>query len=491
MRRLSFVLCVPMLCAGLTVGCSSSSGDQPAADPGVESEAAANVAPGDQAAGDGVDPAVDPGTADPATAGAAVVDSLDPGAASAHGTPGADPAAPVDETQQGPAAVMASIGPDLLSHSAGAVFLRASSWNNSGTHPIYMLDSDVDSIWMANTDEPQEAEAIYELVARADISAVAVGTGERYDWTTNQRVTVQAGPGPEGPWQTLAEWTTVPGSAATFRFEEPVRARYVRVVLPPRPDASANSVLVGEVALAGTLVDPVPTESFAGHWNGGWLIGTFRLVQDGVSLRGCFPSGAQIEGTVDGRIATLRFTHHDGSQATAELIMSHREEMPYVVQLMTDPGAPPAQGSGDYGAVDHVDCRIEGVDGAPPALDPIEAALEESGRALVYDILFDFNRATLRPESGAVLDRIAATMGNHPDWRLTVEGHTDNVGSASYNQTLSEQRARATVAALVARGVSADRLTAVGHGMSRPVEDNATSGGRARNRRVELARDAR
>jgi len=80
-------------------------------------------------------------------------------------------------------------------------------------------------------------------------------------------------------------------------------------------------------------------------------------------------------------------------------------------------------------------------------------------------------------------------MTTNPPWRLSVEGHTDNIGGDAYNQALSERRAAAVKQALVERYlISADRLTTVGYGSTRPKEPNDTLEGRARNRRVELVR---
>lgn len=80
----------------------------------------------------------------------------------------------------------------------------------------------------------------------------------------------------------------------------------------------------------------------------------------------------------------------------------------------------------------------------------------------LYGVLFDFNKATPKPESGAVLQRVADMLVQSPTLKVEVQGHTDNVGTASYNQTLSEARARSVRAWLVAHGVAADRLTAKG-----------------------------
>ncbi len=118
----------------------------------------------------------------------------------------------------------------------------------------------------------------------------------------------------------------------------------------------------------------------------------------------------------------------------------------------------------------------------------LEAALSEHKRAVLYGIYFDFNSATIKPQSEAVLRTIVDVMKKDPEWVLVVEGHTDNIGGDARNQDLSSRRAASVKAALVERGVPADRLATAGYGASRPRETNATLAGRAQNRRVELTR---
>jgi len=115
-------------------------------------------------------------------------------------------------------------------------------------------------------------------------------------------------------------------------------------------------------------------------------------------------------------------------------------------------------------------------------------ALNKSGRVAVYGINFDTAQATIQPGSDKVLQQIVQLMKDNPALKLRVEGHTDNVGAAAANQTLSQKRAQAVVAWLTAHGVAASRLTAQGFGATKPVGDNATEDGRAKNRRVELVK---
>ena len=113
----------------------------------------------------------------------------------------------------------------------------------------------------------------------------------------------------------------------------------------------------------------------------------------------------------------------------------------------------------------------------------------ETARGLIVnmsDVLFDFNKYTLKPEAREKLAKVSGILLAYPDLKLQVEGYTDNIGSDEYNQKLSEQRADGVRDYLVVQSVSDANVTATGYGKNTPVADNSTNGGRAQNRRVEL-----
>jgi outer membrane protein OmpA-like peptidoglycan-associated protein len=124
------------------------------------------------------------------------------------------------------------------------------------------------------------------------------------------------------------------------------------------------------------------------------------------------------------------------------------------------------------------------------AQNQLAADLGSKCHLALTGVLFDFNKSTLKPESDAVLRQVGALMQQDQTLKLEIQGHTDNVGSDAYNQPLSEARAHAVVAWLTERNVAPARLTARGYGKTRPIATNATDGGRAQNRRVEIANPA-
>jgi len=118
-----------------------------------------------------------------------------------------------------------------------------------------------------------------------------------------------------------------------------------------------------------------------------------------------------------------------------------------------------------------------------------ELHAKETSRGLVLtlgDVLFASGKATLLPGAERAIDKLVQFLQENPDRKVLIEGHTDNIGSATYNLDLSLRRAEAVKAALVAKGIEAERIMAQGYGERYPVAPNSDAAGRQRNRRVEI-----
>jgi outer membrane protein OmpA-like peptidoglycan-associated protein len=102
------------------------------------------------------------------------------------------------------------------------------------------------------------------------------------------------------------------------------------------------------------------------------------------------------------------------------------------------------------------------------------------------NIFFDIGKSTLRPESNTELDRLVKLMKDVPTLKIEISGHTDNTGSATINESLSQSRAEAVVNYLATKGIVANRMTSKGYGSSKPIATNATEEGRQLNRRTEF-----
>ena len=123
--------------------------------------------------------------------------------------------------------------------------------------------------------------------------------------------------------------------------------------------------------------------------------------------------------------------------------------------------------------------QIEGVNVARTAPDELKVTVKN-------DVLFDFNSTALRPASQESLREMASVFEKYPNTTISVQGHTDSIGSAAYNKRLSVRRAGSVASYLEKIGVSSSRVEAIGYGKSQPRATNATAEGRQLNRRVEI-----
>jgi len=130
-------------------------------------------------------------------------------------------------------------------------------------------------------------------------------------------------------------------------------------------------------------------------------------------------------------------------------------------------------------------------DGVPDHLDkcpgtPKGARVNADGCWVIDNVLFDFDKAIVKPEFYGLLDEVADVFVQNPSVRVRLEGHTCNIGTPEYNMGLSLRRAKAVMNYLVNKGIAKERIYAEGFGLTRPIASNATKEGRALNRRVQL-----
>ena len=139
-------------------------------------------------------------------------------------------------------------------------------------------------------------------------------------------------------------------------------------------------------------------------------------------------------------------------------------------------------------AAQRAQARLDARDAQIAALkNSLNAKQTERGTLVTFgDVLFDYNRAELKPNGLTNVNSLAQFLQQNPDRKVIVEGYTDSTGSASYNQSLSERRAESVRMALVRMGVDPARIVAQGYGKEYPVADNTSNSGRAQNRRVEV-----
>ena len=178
-----------------------------------------------------------------------------------------------------------------------------------------------------------------------------------------------------------------------------------------------------------------------------------------------------------------------------DTIADYEDQCPDEPGLFELKGCPPKDTDGDTIA-DHLDnCPAkpetfngyEDEDGCPDADPDAKVALEDGKINIKEQVFFETAKAKIKPESFDLLNQVAKLLNDNPHiGNITVEGHTDSRGKYKNNIKLSQDRANSVMKYLIEQGVDPNRLNAIGYGPDRPIDDNNTDEGRARNRRVEF-----
>lgn len=281
--------------------------------------------------------------------------------------------------------------------------------------------------------------------------------------------------GHEGPFEELAGGTLDTHSkkgetmVLPATTEKPVR--WVQVTLGGGINIEREKTFFefSEILGYGKQEQVPLSQAFTGKWKGRGV--RLELKQDGIRVSGCYDRDGELEGTVSGNLlhATGK-TRKSGIPSTFVLSVSSNDE---VIGVRSTNGAPFQLYSGEAAPALTTACSEQ-------AVAPIGCG------SVIHGIHFDFDSATIRPESEEHLDALYNGLKSSTATAVTVVGHTSSEGSESYNDKLSQRRAEAVAAALVSRGIEAGRLSAQGRGEEHPIADNATEAGRSLNRRVEI-----
>ena len=381
--------------------------------------------------------------------------------------------------------VAAAAESNLLALGAGAVpVVEPPSY--SGWPAVNLLDDAPASGWACEKGRTTGNVFVFELPAKGTLGAFEFdaagvdteGAGAR-DVTVEVSVTAK-----DAGFQPALRASLKAGTdGQRFPLERRAEARFVRLTIVNNHGAAEWTELLGFRAL-GERVETVPVPEISGTYDTDY--NQFHLRQQGTALTGCYEyDGGLFDGTVDGRVMQLTWVEEDGRGPAVLVFAADGRSFRGTWWRDTDKGRAPdgewrgTRVSAEVGGCPHWSGSLSG---------ELRKELAASGRARLSGILFDTDKATIKAASLPTIDEVVRLLATEPAWRLTVEGHTDATGTAAHNQTLSEQRAAAVKAYLVAKGVAEARLATAGFGATKPVADNATELGHAQNRRVELVR---
>ncbi|MEM7246509.1 MAG: OmpA family protein [Acidobacteriota bacterium] len=372
---------------------------------------------------------------------------------------------------------------DYLTFAEGAVLVSSSTFDArksvGSAEAMQLIDGSPGGFTLvAQAGADGGAELVYSLPAATTFESFAVPQvleTPSPSQTFVQRVTIHgSAAGPEGPWTVLADLTLTRHAARGHRTVVPATTetavRWVKVRLSGGLDMARELMFLecSEIVGHGRQEAPPLSSAFDGTWKGRGVL--IELHQDGAMVHGCVDrEGAPFTGTVTGNVLRGR------SIAPASQVQSL-----YVLTVADDQllGVRSANGA-----------PFRAYEGAPtkvttPCSEPSPPVI--GCDSVLHGINFDFDSATIRPDSEPLLKTLFAGLKATPDQSFVIEGHTSSEGSTEYNQGLSERRAQAVVADLVRRGLPTARIRAVGRGELTPIADNATASGRSLNRRVEV-----
>lgn len=341
--------------------------------------------------------------------------------------------------------------------------------------------------WCSPKGETQAASFEWQLDTTWRLDTLNIdNTGveeDSYPGISAKAITLQVADA-KGPWRMVGKFTSPQGKKASFALPKDVTAARVRIDVAGNygcPDYTE----IGELDLLGQRTQPAPNLNLSGIYASTY--GAMRIVQEGDLVWGCYDFGsvdAQIWGAVTGSVAQVAWSEvgddsvSEGT-ATFAVVPASGESKPALWGVWFDKSG---QLAGTWA----------GPSGAePPKCQPrkkgmIWRQLQQRGHVALYGIRFDSDSDVPRPESNATLEDLALALRDAPTARVAIEGHTDSTNTAQHNLDLSQRRAKAVVTWLTQHGIAAERLTAKGVGMGKPVADNATVQGRALNRRVEV-----
>lgn len=377
---------------------------------------------------------------------------------------------------------------NLASFANGAWILKKPAQYDDGWSAFWLLDERAESGWASPRGALGPHELLLVLPEQSVIKAVefdsASADGDGEGTRTAKDVVVEVSDkGPTSGFEVVASVSLKPkADKQRFAVGKAVAGRWVKLTIRNNHGSSEYVELMdfrayGEQKTKTAVPDLSGT--YATNYN------DFHLKQDGAAVTGCYEhkQGLLVNGGVEGRVT--RFTWVEGDQR-GPAVLAFSPDGRQLMGLWWPEGHAHDVGGLWEGK------KVSDTVGTCPHWKPgsqLVTDLTNTGRVRLYGINFDTDSDVIKPESKAAIDEIAKLAKDKPDWKFTIEGHTDSTATAAHNQTLSEQRAAAVKAQLVKAGVAAGRLATKGFGATQPVADNASTIGRAQNRRVELVKN--
>lgn len=384
------------------------------------------------------------------------------------------------------AAPPAAPEPSLVSFSSGALIVQAPQEYGGGWSTMQMLDELPGTGWASPEGVLTPAVTVIALPERTLLKRLEFDTGNTDGENRGAKdvlVEVSDASAKDG-FKTIAQ---VSLKDKTDRQKFPVSAevpgRWVRLTIKNNHGAKDYLELM-DFRAYGTQLTHTPFPDVSGTYETNF--GDFHLRQQGTSVTGCYEHDEGVlDGGIEGRI--MKFTWREAGDDKGPAIMVFSPDGKRMFGLWWNEGGTEGAG-GEWNGTKKSNTVGTCPHWSGGAQEQMAKDLQDLGRTRIYGINFDSDSDVIKDESKPTLDRIAALLKAKPDWKLTIEGHTDSTATAEHNLQLSKRRAEAVKAYLQSAGIDGARLKAVGLGATKPVASNDTGTGRAQNRRVELVK---
>lgn len=401
----------------------------------------------------------------------------------------------------------AALGRNLLAFGAGAIVVGKTSEAKNSDQSARQLIDESGFGWKTADGQIENQSVTLELPARTTLKTIVFDTAQptNNDGRAAKDVAIEVSDeSATGGFQPILMTTLKDSSGKNgvdnqvFPVEREIVGRYVRYTAKNNNGAPAV-IFTKELFGYGEQEPRAPLSSVSGTYKM-QSVSALHLKQEGNSIIGCYESGGGIvEGTIDGRTMTLTATEAlsaTKNEKTSFIAINVIEDGKQLLSTWWGWSATPKQKvydrfyTGEKISDDIGNCKhLPDLDGAQDVVkDKLEKELEETGKTILYGINFDFNSDVIRAESKPTLDKVIAILKEKSDWKMQIEGHTDNVGGEAFNQTLSEKRAASVKNYLTDAGIDGGRLGSIGYGLSKPLAPNNSEAERAQNRRVELSK---
>lgn len=394
-----------------------------------------------------------------------------------------EPATPSEAPNQN----AANRGLSLVSLSAGALVVKKpEEFDSEKWSAIRLLDERAESGWSTPKGGTGPQTIVIALPEKTLLKSLAFDTGARDKADRGAKdITVEVSDtNDKDGFQKIASVSLEDmKDNQSFPVTAEVPGRWVRLTINNNHGSPEYTELF-DFRATGIQLTQTPFPDVSGTYATNY--GDFHLKQEGLNITGCYEhKGGSIAGGIEGRVIKFVWSQSE-SKTKGPAVMVFTPDTQQMHGLWWDEGNDSPKGvwngtkkSSSVGTCPNWSGGVE---------KQLSKDLEEFGRARVYGINFDTDSDKIKDESKPTLDKVVALLKAKPDWKITIEGHTDSTSTPEHNQDLSERRAAAVKNYLQSGGIDPSRLKTLGLGATKPVVSNDSELGRAQNRRVELVK---